>query len=387
MSVCIAVPSEQAEGEARVALTPEIIGRLTGEKLRVLVEQGAGADAGFSDADYKAAGAEVVPADRLPQEAQVLLRVSPPPPEKLRGWRPELLLLGFMDPLRNPELVRLLCEQRHTAFALELLPRSTRAQAMDALSSQRSIAGYRAVLLAAERYGRFLPMLTTPSGTVRPARVLIVGAGVAGLQAIATAKRLGALVEAFDVRSAAREQVESLGARFLDSGISAEGAGGYARVLSEEEKQQQQEFLAKAVTASNLLITTAEIPGRPAPRIISAAMSDQMAAGSVIIDLAAASGGNCEVTQLGTWHTTPQGVQVYGPSNAAAEMAPQASELYARNLYRMLQLLIRDGALQPDWEDDIVRESCLCAQGELRCQAARPQPPSPGEQHSERATQ
>ncbi len=372
MSVCIAVSAERAGAEARVALTPEVAGRLVQDGLRVLVEQGAGAGAGFSDAAYAASGAEPVDSGRLSETAEILLRLGPPSLEALRAWPRERTLLGFLEPLQRPELVRLLCERGDTAFALELLPRSTRAQAMDALSSQRSIAGYRAVLLAAERYGRFLPMLTTPTGTVRPARVLVVGAGVAGLQAIATAKRLGALVEAFDVRSATREQVVSLGARFLDSGISAETEGGYARDLTEEEKQRQQEFLAEAVAKSNILITTAEIPGRPAPRIISAAMSKRMASGAVVIDLAAASGGNCEVTQPGTWSTTREGVQVYGPLNAAAEMAPQASELYARNLAQMLKLLVRDGALNPDWEDAIVRESCLCKHGKLCYEAAAP---------------
>jgi H+-translocating NAD(P) transhydrogenase subunit alpha len=268
-------------------------------------------------------------------------------------------------------MVRALRDGRSPSFAMELVPRISRAQSMDALSSQAAIAGYKAVLIAANTLDRFLPMLTTAAGTIRPAQVLIIGVGVAGLQAIATAKRLGAVVEAYDVRSATREQVKSLGAKFVDTGVSAEGAGGYARELTAEEKAKQQEVLDARIAVADAVITTASIPGRRAPRIISRAAVERMKAGAVIVDIAAESGGNCELTQAGET-VVHQGVKIVGPVNLPAQLAFHASEMYARNLYNFLKPAIdKDGALAIDWQDEVFAQSCLTHDGAIKHEPTR----------------
>jgi len=361
----IAVPCEKAGAERRVALVPEVVQRLCSQGLELRVQTDAGSCAEYTDEDYRQAGATVVKKDGAYEGADLVLRVSPPTPEELRLQPEGSALAGFLNPYRGKEALAGLAERRLSAFAMETVPRSSRAQAMDALSSQRSVAGYRAVVAAAAAYGRFFPMLTGPTGTVRPAAVLVLGAGVAGLQAIATARRLGAVVEVSDIRPAAREQVESLGGRFLSADIKAEAEGGYARELTAEERQAQGELLAQHVARAGVLIATAEVPGRPAPRIVSAAMVEKMRAGTLVLDLAAASGGNCELTRPGERYRH-NGVEIWGPLNMAAEMAPQASDLYARNLERLLQLLVRDGRLAPDWEDEIVAAACIARDGELR---------------------
>jgi len=274
------------------------------------------------------------------------------------------ILIGYLDPHSDLERFNKLKQKNISAFSVELIPRISRAQAMDALSSQASIAGYKAVLLASNLLGKFFPMLTTAAGTIRPSKVLVIGAGVAGLQAIATARRLGAVVEGYDVRTAVKEQVESLGAKFVDIEIKAEGSGGYARELTEEERQQQQDILAKHVAGADVVVSTAAIPGRPSPRIISTAMVEGMRAGSVIVDLAAEGGGNCELTKIDET-VLHNGVKVYGPVNVPSLVGNHASELYSKNLLNFLQLLIQDGAININLEDEILRDSLITHDGKI----------------------
>jgi NAD(P) transhydrogenase subunit alpha len=291
--------------------------------------------------------------------------VQPPTEEEIGRLREGAVVVGMMLPHKYPERVAQLRDRKITAFAMELVPRISRAQSMDVLSSQAAVAGYKAALMAAERSGRFFPMLTTAAGTIRPAKVLVIGAGVAGLQAIATAKRLGAQVEGYDVRSATREQVQSLGAKFVDTGVSAEGTGGYARELTDEEKQKQQAVLETHIAAADVVITTAAIPGRASPRIISTAVVEQMKPGAVIIDLAAEGGGNCEVTRPGE-QIEHQGVIVYGPLNVPSELAVHASEMYAKNLLNFLTPMLQEGEFRPDWEDEVIAGSLLTHAGEIK---------------------
>jgi NAD(P) transhydrogenase subunit alpha len=294
-----------------------------------------------------------------------LLTVQPLTLGQIQDLKTGAVVIGFMQPNARPEEVRSLRDRHITSFAMELVPRISRAQSMDALSSQASIAGYKAVLIAANTLGRFLPMLTTAAGTIRPAQVLIVGVGVAGLQAIATAKRLGAIVEAYDVRSATREQVKSLGAKFVETGVSAEGSGGYARELTEEEKRQQQTALDARIAVADVLITTAAVPGRRAPRIVTREAIERMKAGAVVVDIAAESGGNCELTEAGQT-VLHQGVKIVGPVNLPAQLAFHASEMYARNLYNFLKSAIaKDGALAIDWQDEVFAQSCLTHAGAI----------------------
>src|SRR5215472_15272801 len=297
MPIKLFVPKEHAGLERRVALSPPVAAKLRPLGVELILEPGAGDQAGFPDALFGAAALSE-PAAAIPQ-ADVVFRVTPPPLANVPRMQKGSVLVAFFSPHKDPERIKALRDARVTAFSMELVPRISRAQAMDALSSQAAAAGYKAALLAAEKLGRFFPMLTTAAGTIRPAKVLVVGAGVAGLQAIATARRLGAMVEGYDVRAAAREQVESLGAKFVDTGVSAEGTGGYARELTAEEKQRQQDALAKHVALADAVITTAAIPGRPAPRILSRAMVDAMKPGALVLDLAAETGGNCELTRPG----------------------------------------------------------------------------------------
>lgn len=364
MPVTIGVVRETLPGETRVAIVPEIVRKLGAAGANVLIEHEAGLSAGFADQDYE--GAEIAAdAAAVCQRADVLLTVQPLPPALAGQLKSGSLVVGFMQPHRQHELVHALCQGQLTGFAMELVPRISRAQSMDALSSQAAVAGYKAVLLAAMNLDKFLPMLTTAAGTIRPSQGLVLGAGVAGLQAIATLRRLGAMVEAFDVRAATREQVLSLGAKFVDTGITAEGAGGYARELTAEERKKQQEVLDRHIGKADIVITTAAVPGRPAPRLVSRAAVEGMKAGAVIVDLGAESGGNCELTKPGET-VVHQGVKIIGPVNLAATVARHASEMYARNLFNFLQPALKDGNLAVDWDDEVFAGAVLVHGGEIR---------------------
>jgi NAD(P) transhydrogenase subunit alpha len=364
MPVTVAFVAETAPGERRAALSPETCKKFLASQARVLIERGAGTRAGFPDESF--AGAEFS-SDRavLIGGADVLVCVQAPSNDELAKMKPGALLVGLLAPHADPARVSALQAARATAFSLERLPRTTRAQAMDVLSSQAGMAGYKAVLIAAQLAPRFFPMLTTAAGTIRPSKVLVVGAGVAGLQAIATARRLGAQVEGFDVRPETREQIESLGAKFLDLGVSAAGEGGYARQLTEEERAEQQRRLAEHLKSVDVIVTTAAVPGRPAPKIITAPMVANMKPGSVIVDLAAETGGNCEATRPGETIDI-NGVTVAGPLNLASMGALHASEMYARNVYNFLALMLgKDGELKLDWDDELLAKTCLTRDGQL----------------------
>ena len=364
MPVTIGALRESAPRESRVSLVPEVTDKLIRDGAGVLFERAAGERAGYPDALYKGVTWSDGASGVL-QAADVLLTVQPLTLDQIAQLRTSAVVVGFMQPYAHAAEVRALKERGVTSFAMELVPRISRAQSMDALSSQASLAGYKAVLIAANQLQKFLPMLTTAAGTIRPAQVLIIGAGVAGLQAIATARRLGAVVEAYDVRSATREQVRSLGAKFVDTGVSAEGTGGYARELTAEEKAKQQEVLDARVAAADAVITTAAVPGRPAPRLISRAVIERMRPGSVVVDLAAEQGGNCELTRAGEI-VEHQHVKIVGPVNLAAELAYNASEMYARNLYNFLKPALVKGELVIDWNDEVFAQSCLTSGGVVR---------------------
>lgn len=354
MAPHILVLSETAAGERRVAATPETCRRMVAAGARVSLQAGAGRGAFFPDADY--AGVEVVDEAGLPAAlagADVLLAVQAPPLASLQRLRPGAVVIGLLAPQADAARAQAYLSGQLTAFSLERLPRTTRAQAMDALSSQAGMAGYKAALIAAERAPRFFPMLTTAAGTIRPSKVLVIGAGVAGLQAIATARRLGAQVEGFDVRPETREQIESLGATFLDLGVSAAGEGGYARELSAEERAGQQRRLAEHLRGVDVVIATAAVPGRPAPKILSRGMVEGMKPGSVVVDLAAETGGNCEATVPGDT-VDIGGVAVVGPLDLASAGALHASEMYARNVWNFLALMLADGELKLDFEDALI---------------------------------
>ncbi len=364
MPVRIAVPRERTTDERRVALVPAAAKALAATGASIAVEAGAGAAAGYPDEEYRAAGASVeIDRAGLLGTAQIVLKVQPPTPEEVGAMLPGTVVVGPMNASRNLDRVAALRDRKLTSFALELLPRITRAQSMDVLSSQATVAGYRATLLGAELSPKFLPMLTTAAGTIRPAKVLILGAGVAGLMAIATAHRMGASVSGYDVRRAAGEQVRSLGARFLELAINAEGAGGYARELTDAEKQQEQAMVAGAVADSDIVITTANVPGRKAPVLVRREMVARMRPGAVIVDLAAESGGNCELTQAG--RTVVVGnVTIAGPLNLPSQLAFHASQMLAKNFQSFLGLLLtRDGALVPDYSDEILTASLLTKDG------------------------
>jgi H+-translocating NAD(P) transhydrogenase subunit alpha len=369
MPVVIGALAETDAGETRVSLTPEIAGKLAATGARVLLERGAGVRAQFPDALYK--NVEWSDAASILAQSDVLLTVAPPGQAQIAALKPGAVIVGYMQAhARHPE-VRAMKDRRITSFAMELVPRISRAQSMDALSSQAAIAGYKAVLIAANTLDRFLPMLTTAAGTIRPALVLVIGVGVAGLQAIATAKRLGAMVEAYDVRSATREQVKSLGAKFIETGVTAEGTGGYARELTDEEKARQQEVLDARIAAADAVITTASVPGRTAPRIVSRAAVERMKAGAVVVDIAAESGGNCELTRAGET-VLHNGVKIVGPVNLASALAYHASEMYSRNLFNLLRPAIdKSGALAIDWNDEVFAQSCLTHAGAIKHEATR----------------
>jgi len=353
----IGVARETAAGERRVALTPETCRKLVAAGATVRVERGLGRGAHFPDEAYAEAGAQLLDgADAVRDGADVVLCVQAPEPAAIARLRPGAVLVGTLQPEADPARAEALRAGGIVAFPLERLPRTTRAQAMDVLSSQAGMAGYKAVLIAAQLAPRFFPMLTTAAGTIRPSKVLVVGAGVAGLQAIATARRLGAQVEGFDVRPETREQIESLGGRFLDLGVSAAGEGGYARQLTDEERAEQQRRLAEHLRGIDVVVCTAAVPGRPAPKIITATMVAGMKHGSVIVDLAAETGGNCELTRPG--ETIEQGgVTVAGPLQLASMGALHASEMYARNVFNFVALLLRGGALAFDWDDELLAKT------------------------------
>jgi H+-translocating NAD(P) transhydrogenase subunit alpha len=370
MAVNVAVVRETSSNERRVALTPEVAKKLKGKGATVLIQSGAGDPASFPDTSYK--DAEIVgDAAATLSRADVLFKVQPPTLEEIAQLREGSVVVSLLSPHLAPERTRALRDRKITAFAMELLPRTTRAQAMDVLSSQAGVAGYKAVLIAAEASPKFFPMLTTAAGTIRPSKVLIVGAGVAGLQAIATARRLGAQVEGFDVRPETKEQIESLGAKFLDLGVSAAGSGGYARELTAEEREQQQKALAEHLKGIDVVVTTAAVPGRKAPRIISAAMVEGMKPGAVIVDIAAETGGNVELSEAGRNVVTANGVTIIGPVNLAASAPIHASEMYSRNLYNFIELSLKDGALTLDWDDELIAKTCLTHAGEIRHEPTR----------------
>ena len=361
MAIQISVPREVRPGEQRVALVPDVVKRLAKDYLEFNIQSGAGELVGYTDADYGAASI-IADSKELLGKADITLMVNPPTNEQIAQLKQGSVLIGYLNPHSDLERFNLLKDKQISAFSMELIPRISRAQAMDALSSQASIAGYKAVLLGANILGKFFPMLTTAAGTIRPSKVLVIGAGVAGLQAIATARRLGAIVEGYDVRAAVKEQVESLGAKFVDIEIKAEGSGGYARELTEEEKAQQQGILAKHVAAADVIISTAAIPGRPSPRIISKEMVEGMKGGSVIVDLAAEGGGNCELTEVDTT-VLHKGVKIYGPINVPSMVGNHASEMYAKNLMNFLELLIQDGAININLDDEIISGSLITHAG------------------------
>ena len=369
MPICVVVPNETVPGERRVALVPNVAEQLSKQGLDVRIEAGAGCAAFYRDSEYTAAQL-IHDRAELFAAADILLTVQPLNSDDIKQLREGSTVIGFLHPHENPECIALLRDRNITSFAMELIPRISRAQGMDALSSQASITGYKGALMAATRTARFFPMLTTAAGTIRPAKVLIIGVGVAGLQAIATAKRLGAIVEAYDVRPETREQVESLGAKFVDVHVKAEGSGGYARELSEDEKRQEMAVLTEHVIQADAIIATAAVPGRKAPCIISAAMVDEMKHGAVIIDLAAESGGNCELTVPGEAFGHER-VMIYGPLNVPAMLPVHASEMYAKNLSNFLSLLVHDGKLEPDWEDEILAASVVTHKGEIRHEQTR----------------
>ncbi|PCH60691.1 MAG: NAD(P)(+) transhydrogenase (Re/Si-specific) subunit alpha [Gammaproteobacteria bacterium] len=372
MSVRLGVPAETATGERRVALVPDVVARLVKNGYEVLVEKGAGKAAHFVDFAYEEAGARLIDsAAELIAQADLLLKVAPPNLEEIAAMPEGTAVIGYMNAYNSPDRVNALCQRKITAFSMELVPRISRAQSIDSLSSQATIAGYRAALIGAQLSGRFYPMLTTAAGTIRPAKVLIMGAGVAGLQAIATARRLGAVVEAYDVRRAAGEQVQSLGAKFLALELNAEAEGGYARELTAEEKVKEQEMLNKHVSQADVVITTAQIPGRAAPKLISKEMVSIMKPGAVIVDLAAESGGNCELTKAGET-VDHDGVIIYGPINVASSLPVHASEMYAKNLLNFIALFSNEGGkLEFNWDDEVVAGSALTHNGEIKHESVR----------------
>lgn len=372
MPVVIAVLKEVSPGEHRVALVPEVVAKLVAAGHEVRVQGGAGDGAGYPDGLFAAVGAKIVPdTAALGAGAQLVLGVQPPSAEVTRSLAPGTLIVGFLNPTRALEALARLRDGKFTSFAMELIPRITRAQSMDGLSSQATVAGYKAALIGAELTPKFFPMLTTAAGTIRPAKVLVLGAGVAGLMAIATARRLGAVVEAYDVRRAAGEQVRSLGAKFLELQINAEGGGGYARELTPEEKVQEQAMLSEALAQADVVITTANIPGRKAPRLVGKDVVAKMRPGSVIVDLAAEGGGNCELTVPGET-VVAGGVTITGPLNLPSTLPFHASQMYAKNLQSLLGLLItKDGSLVTDYSDEVLSGSLLTIGGDIKWAPAK----------------
>lgn len=368
----VAVPKEVREGERRVALVPAVVKRLVNSDGEVRVEAGAGEEAFFADAEYEEAGAKIVSnTGALWGEADVILKINPPQ-ERSGMHEVDLLgeggvLIGFLNPYGEPEIAQRLSERKVTAFSMELIPRISRAQSMDALSSQAGLAGYKSVVLAAGTLGKFFPMLTTAAGTMKPAKVFIIGAGVSGLQAIATARRLGAVVEAFDIRPSSKEEVQSLGAKFVEVDLDEETQtkGGYATEVSDEAKKREHEVISDHVKQSDVVITTAQVPGKKAPVLVTKEMVEGMHSGSVIVDLAAEQGGNCELTEAGK-DVVHNGVTILGVVNLPATMQVHASQMYAKNISTLLQHLTKDGALNLDFDDEITNGACVTHDGEIR---------------------
>ena len=370
----VAAPLEALPGEQRVALVPSVVPALEGIGAEAVVESGAGARAGFEDAEYESQGATVSSSrSELFETAAVIAQVTPlaaeggQNPSDLELLRPGLVLVGLLDPLGKPGNAAMLAERGVTGFSMELIPRISRAQPMDALTSQATIAGYKSAVMAAAASNRIYPMMMTPAGTITPSHVLVLGAGVAGLQAIATARRLGAVVRAYDVRPEVKEQVESLGARFLEveqERAESEGESGYARAMDEAYYERQRELMMRAVSDSDVVITTAAVPGRRAPVLVSEQMVREMRPGSVIVDLAAETGGNCELTQPGE-DVTVAGVKILGPVNLPSSVPYHASQMYARNIAAFLKLIVRDGELRLDMDDAVVRDTLLTHEGEV----------------------
>jgi NAD(P) transhydrogenase subunit alpha len=367
-AMIVAVPRESAVKERRVALVPETVSRLRKSDVDVRVQRGAGDAAAFPDALYADAGASFADDARsLAETADAVVTIGRPSDDVLAALRPGSVVVGFLNPLGDPTYLQRLADAKLTALAIEMIPRITRAQSMDALSSQSNIAGYKAVLLAAEALPKFFPMLTTAAGTIPPAKVLVLGAGVAGLQAIATARRLGAVVSAYDVRAVVKEQILSLGASFLefDLGADAEAAGGYAKELTAEQQERQRAWMVEQIGANDAVITTALVPGRKAPVLISEAAVAAMKPGSVIIDLAAEAGGNCALTVADQTVTTPNGVTIVGTTNLPSTMPADASRLYSRNVYALLSPWIKDGNLEVDMSDDVAKGAVVARDGKV----------------------
>jgi NAD(P) transhydrogenase subunit alpha len=361
----IGVPKETAAGEHRVALVPEVVSKLKARGLDVVVQEGAGTDALLPDGAFVQAGATIAADPSEVWGADVVVTIAPPTPEQIRGLGSGSILIGFLAPLTSPGTTRALADARATAFAMEAIPRISRAQSMDALSSQSNVAGYKAALLGAEEMGRFYPMLMTAAGTIPPAKVLVLGVGVAGLQALATARRLGARTTGYDVRPEVAEQVQSLGAQWLDLGLEASGEGGYARELTDEERARQQQALTDAIKGFDVVITTALVPGRPAPELVTAEAVEGMKAGSVIVDLAGEAGGNCALTEPGRT-VVRHDVKIVSPLNLPASMAEHSSQLFARNVQALLELMIgEDGVLKLDFDDEIIAGACIVREGEV----------------------
>ncbi len=362
----IAVPKEVKAGEKRVALVPDIISKLTQAGLEVTIESGAGLGADFSDDAYEKAGASIAVGDPLPG-ADVIASVAPLAPARMSTLKSGAITISFLSPSTAEESIEAAAKAGVTAFSMELIPRISRAQSMDALTSQALCAGYKAALIGAELSPRFFPLLMTAAGTVTPANVLVLGAGVAGLQAIATAKRLGAVVSAYDVRPASADEVKSMGAKFITLELEAlEGAGGYAREMTEERAARQRELLTPYIAAANVLITTAAVPGRPAPRLVTAEMIASMAPGSVVVDLAAETGGNVEGTLPGEIVTTVNGVRMWGGKDVPSQLAFHASMLFSRNIVNLLMLMTKDGVVAPDFSDEIIDAAAVAHNGARR---------------------
>jgi H+-translocating NAD(P) transhydrogenase subunit alpha len=367
----IGVPKETAAGEHRVALVPEVVSKLQAKGLDAVVQRGAGAGALLPDDAFADAGAQLTDDTAAIWACEVVVKIAPPDPEEVRALGSGSILVGFLAPLTSPRTTRALADAGATAFAMEAIPRISRAQSMDALSSQSNVAGYEAALLGAVSMGRFYPMLMTAAGTIPPAKVLVLGAGVAGLQALATAKRLGARTTGYDVRPEVAEQVESLGAQWLDLGLQASGEGGYARELTAEERAVQQQALTDAIKGFDVVITTALVPGRPAPKLVTEEAVRGMKPGSVIVDLAGESGGNCECSEPGET-VVRHDVRILAPLNLPAQMPEHASQLFARNVLALLELFIgEDGGLQLDFDDEIVAGACIVRDGEIVHAGAR----------------
>jgi NAD(P) transhydrogenase subunit alpha len=374
----LAIAKEIEVGERRVAVIPDTVARLVRKGFDIRVEAGAGERAYFSDAAYEEVGAQVIPdAAQLWGEADILLKVGAPQEREngqleIDSLKPGAVLIGFLNPLGNPYLIQQLAERNVTAFSIEMIPRTSRAQSMDALSSQASLAGYKATLIAAAALPKFFPMLTTAAGTIRPAKVFVMGAGVAGLQAIATARRLGAVVEAFDIRPAVKEEVQSLGAKFVEVTLteSTVADGGYAKEVSEAAKQRSREVVTEHIKQADVVITTAQVPGRKAPLLVTEEMVAQMKPGSVIVDLAAEQGGNCACTEPGK-DVLHHGVTIIGPINLPSSMPVHASQMYSKNLQTVVEHIVKDGSLQLDFGDDIIDAACVTHNGEIRSQRVR----------------